>query len=237
MAETPRVLVIEDEKPIRELIRRTLTASGFDVILSHSGSDGLRLLREQRPDVIILDLNLPDVSGDDIFREIRTETHFSNIPIMILTGRNTYGLSTNFLESGADDYVSKPFDLPEFTARVKALLRRSKLRDSILNSGDSLLERDGIRFNVLTREVSCEGEIIKTLTPKEFGVLKCLVIKSPEVVSKSMLANIVWRSSEDRLHPRTLDVHVRRIRKKLGEKIAPALRTIPTIGYQWQKRG
>jgi DNA-binding response OmpR family regulator len=194
-----------------------------------SGWRALEVVVREIPDLIILDLKLPDLSGEEICKIVRETLPIQPVPILILTGLITEGLPARCLNGGADDYVSKPFDLKELVARVRALLRRPPLD----TGGNRMIQRGRIAIRVAERQVLWDGRRVQNLAPKEFELLSHLVLQAPKVVYKNALAAKAWGAPLERLHKRTLDVHVRRIRQKLGPAAAGCLKTVPAIGYQW----
>ena len=225
---TTRILIVDDELSIRNLLNRVLTREGFEVILAASGKEGLDTAAKLRSDLVILDLNLPDFYGEDVCQQMRKVPSIENVPVLILTGKAAQGLSARCLNGGADDYLSKPFDIEDITAHIRALLRRSQGRVSSRGA----IAKGQITIRVPERMVSWKGRRIETLAPKEFEILKNLLLEAPRVVDKNSLALKVWGIPAQELHQRTLDVHIRRIRKKLGPA-ASCLKTIPAIGFQW----
>jgi two-component system alkaline phosphatase synthesis response regulator PhoP len=224
-----RILVVDDEEAICSLLARILEGEGYEVLKAGRGDAALKLLIEKKPDLMVLDLNLPDVSGQAVYESVRQTPQARNIPILIITGRSVAGLSAQCLNGGADAFLSKPFDNREFLAQVRALLRRA----SVYADDEDVIEKGGLTIQSRQRRILYLGDSIAHLSPKEFDVLKELAIRSPEVVGKKELAAKVWGTSCDRLHPRTLDVHIRRIRQKIGADGARFLKTVPAIGYQW----
>ncbi|OGR89007.1 MAG: hypothetical protein A2992_07155 [Elusimicrobia bacterium RIFCSPLOWO2_01_FULL_59_12] len=224
-----RILVVDDEAPVRSLLDRVLRQSGFHVSSAVNGCEGLECVARENPDLVILDLNLPDLSGEDVCQKIRQTPRIQEVPVMILTGRTTRGLSAQCLNGGADDYLSKPFDIQELVARVRALLRRP----SLYASSEAVIKRQRIIINGAEHRILWDGRRVEDLAPKEYELLRHLILLSPRVVGKNALALKVWGIPLDQIHQRTLDVHIRRIRKKIGAEGARCLKTIPCIGYQW----
>jgi DNA-binding response OmpR family regulator len=226
---TTRVLVVDDEASIQSLLNRVLVREGFDVLSAMSGQEGLVAAAKEKPDLVILDLNLPDLYGEEVCSKLRQDPSTENVPVLILTGKNATGLSAHCLNGGADDYLSKPFDITDILAHMRALLRRSQGRVSsrgVISSGR-------LTIRIAERMVFWRGHRIATLAPKEFDILRHLVLEAPKVIDKNSLALKTWGISSDQLHQRTLDVHIRRIRKKLGTAAAACLKTVPAIGFQW----
>jgi len=225
----PRVLIVDDESAVVNLLDRVLTSAGYQTLSARTGGEGLDLLRRETPDLIILDLDLPDVDGEDVCRQMRRDLSMKQTPILVLIGKDEEGLSARCLNGGADSCLVKPFEIEDVLAHVKALLRR------VRRSGtpEQLLSRGRMTIRVGERAVLWKGRRIGTLAPKEFQLLYHLVAQSPQVVDKNALAMTAWGAPFKQLHERTLDVHIRRIRKKLGPSAALYLRTIPSIGFQW----
>jgi DNA-binding response OmpR family regulator len=223
-----RILVIDDEPSLRNLLEVELRQAGFTILLSGNAEEGLRLVHEQKPDGVILDLNLPDIPGAEVCKRIRQDPAVGMVPILVLTGCDTEDLPASCLEGGADDFLQKPFNTKELIARLRALLRRPRIYDT----DDSVIRKGRIEISRSERRVFVKGRPIDKLAPKEFELLSQLVLHSPKVLDKSALALKVWGTSLDNLNQRTLDVHIRRVRQKLGLS-ATCLRTVPAIGFQW----
>jgi len=228
MGNAGRVLVVDDEPAVRGVLERVLKREGFAVTMAINAGEGLTAVRERTPDMVILDLNLPDRSGEDVCQEIRKTSAVQAIPILILTGQAMEGLPARCLDEGADDYLSKPFDNKELVARVRALLRRPRL----YVDKDAVLEKKQITVHVAERRVLVKGHPVNSLAPKEFDLLYQLLLYAPKVLDKNTLALKVWDVPAEQIHSRTLDVHIRRIRLKIGSA-AKCLKTVPAVGYQW----
>jgi DNA-binding response OmpR family regulator len=224
-----RILVVDDEVSIRNLLSRVLTREGYDVVQATTGREGVETAARHQPDLIVLDLNLPDLYGEDVCQQIRQNPATENVPVLILTGKAAQGLSARCLNGGADDYLSKPFDIDEITAHIRALIRRSQG----LASGRGAISKGRLTIRVPERIVLWKDRRVETLAPKEFEILRLLLLASPKVLDKETLALKAWGSPSEQLHQRTLDVHIRRIRKELGPLAASCLKTIPAIGFQW----
>lgn len=226
---TQKILVVDDEPGVRAILERVLEREGYKVLAADGGRAALEIARQEKPDVLVLDYLLPDLSGQAVCQSIRKDPAIQALPVLILTGQAAEGLPAQCLDSGADDYLAKPFDANELAARVRALLRRPRL----YGSKDSVLERGAITIHTAERRVLVKGHIVKALSPKEFDLLYHIVMHAPNVLDKNTLALKAWGVPYEHLNPRTLDVHVRRIRAKLGRSAAGSLLTVPTIGYQW----
>ena len=226
---TSRILIIDDEPSVRSLLERVLRRENFDVLSATGGQEGLEASLREKPDLIILDLNLPDLNGEDICQMIRRNPAIQATPVLILTGRTTRGLSARCLEGGADDYLPKPFDIEDLVAHVRALFRRPRF----YVPHDSIIEKGRLSIRLSERRVFWDNKPTQNLSPKEFELLSCLLSQAPSVVPKQSLVFKAWGTPLEGLHQRTLDVHIRRIRQKLGPKAAQCLKTVPAVGYQW----
>ena len=204
-----KVLVVDDEKLIVKGIRFSLEQDGMEVTCAYDGEEALNYAKEQQFDIILLDIMLPKLSGTEVCQQIR---EFSNVPIVMLTAKSDDMDKIMGLEYGADDYITKPFNILEVKARIKAIMRRTtarekpKAQENVLENGDMRMDCDSRRVSIAGREVN--------LTAKEFDVLELLVRNPNKVYSREKLLNIIW--GED--YPgdaRTVDVHIRRLREKI----------------------
>lgn len=225
-----KVLIIEDEVPIADLLVYSLLKQGFEVKSANDGTTGLELIREFIPDLIVLDIMLPDISGFDICRQV---TKAYNIPIIMLTAKADITDKVLGMELGADDYITKPFDIREVIVRIKTILRRiDRISDSIENKKEeSILINEDIKILNEERIVLKNNEVVE-LTPKEYEVLLLLAKNKGKVFSRSELLDKVW--GFDYLgDSRTVDIHIQRIRKKLDtHKNLSIIETIFGIGYK-----
>src|SRR5258706_7621542 len=153
------ILVVDDEAPIRSLLTRVLSNEGFNDIAATNGQEGLVAAIQHRPELIVLDLNLPDLYGEDVCKKIRQNSSIENVPVLILTGKNSEGLPARCLDGGADDYLSKPFDIKEFLARLRALLRRAQG----LVSGRAMISKGRLSIRVAERMVLWKGHRVDTM--------------------------------------------------------------------------
>ncbi len=221
--ESARILIVEDEQILLDLLAQHLQKEGYAVITAQSGEEGLELARSQHPDLCVLDVMLPGLDGLSLCRILRRE---SNVPIILLTARASEIDRVIGLDTGADDYVVKPFSLPELTARIRAALRRSLQRNSgLLRVGDVMLDLMAHRVFVGEREVK--------LTPKEFELLATLMRNRGVVLSREALISQVW-GYDFNGDIRTVDVHIRWLREKLEEDPANPkhLHTVRGVGYR-----
>lgn len=226
-----RVLVVDDEKLIVKGIRFSLEQDGMEVTCAYDGEEALEIARKQEFDMILLDVMLPGLSGFEVCQQIR---EFSNVPIVMLTAKGEDMDKILGLEYGADDYITKPFNILEVKARIKAIMRRTGSKetakpaeDTVIKSGDMTIDREGRRVYIEDKEIN--------LTAKEFDVLELLVLNPNKVYSREKLLTLVW--GED--YPgdvRTVDVHIRRLREKI-EKNPSELRYVHTkwgVGYYFK---
>jgi two-component system, OmpR family, alkaline phosphatase synthesis response regulator PhoP len=214
------VLLVEDEENLASLVRAYLEKEGYDVISVTSGAEALRAVEGEPVRLVVLDLNLPDMDGLDVSRQIRTR---SSVPIVMLTARDEEPDRLAGLETGADDYIGKPFSPRELVARMKAVLRRSERHpaEEELVLGDVVLRRSA-------REVGVAGEPIE-LRPKEFDLLAYLMQNRGAVLSRDVLLERVW-GFDYAGGTRTVDVHVAQLRRKLGRP--DLIRTVRGSGYK-----
>lgn len=221
----PLILIVEDEPPQVEMLSYNLLSEGFRVIVAPDGEEALLKAEEEEPDLIILDWMLPDISGINVCRRLRAGKDTLHIPIIMLTARGEEGDKIKGLDTGADDYVVKPFSPKEMIARVRAVLRRA--RPTL--AGD-ILEYGGITMNLATHKVSRDGRRIN-LGPTEFRLLKTLIERPNRVFSRERLLDLAW-GRDVHVEQRTVDVHVRRLRKALNSGDArDVIRTVRGAGY------
>jgi len=227
-----RVLLLEDEKDVAELIRYNLAKEGYGVLLTTNGPDALRLAREAHPDVVLLDILVPQLNGWEVCRRLKEDPDLAGIPVMMVTGRVEEGDKVLGFELGADDYVTKPFSPRELIARIRAVTRRGAQADTTakkahLKAGD--LEIDRSRF-----EVRIQGTLVR-LTPREFELLAALVGTPGRVFGRDELLDIVW-GRDGFVEPRTVDVHMARLRRKFraAKLQEPGIETVRGVGYRCQ---
>ena len=220
-------MVIEDEKEIRDLVRYNLEREGFRVSAAGDGEAGLEQLFAERPDALVLDLMLPGRNGLEVLREVRGEPATRDLPVLVLTARGAEMDKLLGFENGADDYLTKPFSPRELIARVRALLRRTR------PGVPAVLEAGALRIDALAREVKLGGEGL-VMTPREFDLLVFFVQNPGRVLTRDELLRKVW--GYDYLgDTRTVDVHIRRLRMKLGEKTR-LIETVTGVGYKFLVR-
>ncbi|MEM7216125.1 MAG: phosphate regulon transcriptional regulator PhoB [Pseudomonadota bacterium] len=221
----PKVMVVEDEDALAELLRYNLEASGYDVEVQTRGDDAELRLRETVPDLLLLDWMLPGLSGIELCRRIRLRSETESLPVIMLTARSEESDRVRGLSTGADDFVVKPFSVPELMARVKAMLRRSNPSkvSSLLKAGDIELDREIRRAYRNGREVR--------LGPTEYKLLEFLMSTPGRVYSREQLLDGVW-GNDKYVDERTVDVHIGRLRRAVcrGRETDP-IRTVRGAGY------
>lgn len=221
-----RILLIEDDVEVCDFIKESLESEGYELEISHGGEDGLRKLKENKFNLLILDLSLPDKDGLEICKQIRKDIFLRELPIIMLTARTEPENRVTGLETGADDYITKPFSVKELSARIKAVMRRVKFYE------EEVITKGNITMDIKSRKVYVTVKLDVDLTPKEFELLYLLLKNSGKVLTRPYLLKTLWDYSED-TKTRTLDVHIQRLRKKLGEEAAKMIETVETYGYRF----
>ncbi|CUH83179.1 phosphate regulon transcriptional regulator PhoB [Thalassovita mediterranea] len=224
-ASQPTVLVVEDEPAQREVLAYNLEAEGFRVVKAENGEEALMSVAEESPDIIVLDWMMPAVSGIEVCRQLKTRSETRNIPIIMLSARSEEVDKVRGLETGADDYVVKPYSIVELMARVRAQLRRTRPA-----TVGERLEYDDIILDAETHRVTRDGEALK-LGPTEFRLLSTFMEKPGRVWSREQLLDRVW-GRDIYVDTRTVDVHIGRLRKALTKTGGTdPLRTVRGAGY------
>jgi phosphate regulon transcriptional regulator PhoB len=226
-----KVLIVEDEKDIRDLVRYNLEEEGFAVVEASDGEVGLNLATRERPALIILDLMLPGLSGLEVCKHLRSREETMQVPILILTARASEVDKVLGLEIGADDYVTKPFSPRELVARVKAVLRRAY--GPVLDRPHEIYEKGRLHIDYDTYEVAIEGHAVN-LGLREFELLKFFVQYPHRVFSRTQILDLVW-GHDVYVEPRTVDVHIRRLRQRVErDDTDPTLiLTVRGVGYKF----
>jgi len=221
------VLVIDDEPDILELVRFGLTREGFSVETAATASEGLACVANRLPDLVVLDLMLPDMSGTEVCRKLRSQSETAQLPVLMLTARGEELDRVVGFELGADDYVTKPFSPRELALRVRAVLRRSTLHSvpeaQLLAHGELLLDLERHRCKVAEEEID--------LTAKEFGLLATLMFRPGRVLTREKLLDELWGYAVTVTH-RTVDTHMKRLREKLGDA-GRYIHTVRGVGYRF----
>ncbi|GLI20902.1 MULTISPECIES: phosphate regulon transcriptional regulator PhoB [Xanthobacter] len=224
-----RILIVEDEEPLTLLLRYNLESEGYGVESVGRGDEAETRLRESVPDLIILDWMLPGLSGIELCRRLRTRPETERLPVIMLTARGEETERVRGLATGADDYVVKPFSVPELLARVRALLRRAKPEHvaTLLRAGDIELDRETHRVHRAGREIH--------LGPTEFRLLEFLMQSPGRVFSREQLLDGVW-GQDVYIDERTVDVHVGRLRKAINRgRQSDPIRTVRGAGYSFNE--
>ncbi|MGZ6015470.1 MAG: phosphate regulon transcriptional regulator PhoB [Phenylobacterium sp.] len=228
---TPHILVVEDEDSLATLLQYNLQKEGYDIALAGDGEEALMLVDERLPDLIVLDWMLPKVSGIEVCRRLRQRNETRNVPIIMLTARGEESDRVRGLDTGADDYLVKPFSMTELTARIRAVLRRIRpgLAEDRVRRGDLLIDRVAHRVKRAGLEIH--------LGPTEFRLLDYLMQHPGRVFSREQVLDAVW-GSDVYVEARTVDVHIGRLRKALGvSETDDPIRTVRSAGYSLDLEG
>ena len=219
------IYIVEDEEPIITLIKYNIEKEGYKVSYSDNGNDGIKGIKNSLPDLVLLDWMLPDFSGVEICKNLKKDIKFKNIPIIMLTAKGEEEDKIKGLNSGADDYITKPFSFPELLARVKALLRRSKPSVVV-----DIVEFEDLKIDRMTRRVYRKKKEIH-LGPKEYDLLNFFIKNPKRVYSREQILENVW-SENINVENRTIDVHIRRLRQNINIiGVKELIRTVRSAGY------
>jgi two-component system phosphate regulon response regulator PhoB len=221
-----RILVVDDEPDLLELVRFQLTQAGFEVETARDGRQGLEAIRRRRPSLVVLDWMLPDLSGPDVCRQVRSDPELRDLPILMLTAKAEEVDRVVGFELGADDYVTKPFSPRELALRVRAILRRSTGEPA----RSERIERGAISLDIERHRCSV-GDVEIALTAKEFRLLEALMSRPGRVLSRQRLLDEVW-GSDITVTERTIDTHLKRLREKLGAA-GDQIETVRGVGYRF----
>ncbi len=220
-----KIFIIEDEPSIIKLVQHNLEKNGFLVSSSLNGNDGLKELKKFQPDLLLLDWMLPDLSGIEICKNIRKDNSFKNLPVIMLTAKGEEEDKIKGLDSGVDDYLTKPFSFNELMARIKAVLRRSKP-----NTVSDNLEFEDLVLDRIEKRVYRDKKEIQ-LGPTEFRLLEFFLVNPKRVYSRDQILENVWPNNIN-VESRTIDVHVRRLRKSINiQNKKELIRTVRSSGY------
>ncbi len=226
-----KILVVDDEKNICELLRLYLEKEGYEVVLAHNGVDAVNTFHQENPDLVLLDIMLPQLDGWQVCREIRKT---SEKPIIMLTAKDEVFDKVLGLELGADDYVTKPFDTKEIVARIKAVLRRTA--NTPKEDDMKEVKYDKLTVNLTNYQLTVDGEVVDT-PPKELELIYYLASNPDRVFTRDQLLDDVW-GFDYYGDSRTVDVHIKRLRDKLkGVSTEWELRTIWSVGYKFETHG
>ncbi len=222
-----KILIVDDEQAIREMVSFTLSRSGFEVLEAADAQEAQTVVADQRPDLVLLDWMMPGVSGLDLARRFKREELTRELPIIMLTARSEEEEKIRGLEVGADDYVTKPFSPRELIARIKAVLRRANPQTT-----DEVIEVDGLRIDPAGHRVTAEGRPLE-MGPTEFRLLHFFITHPDRVYSRGQLLDRVWGGNVY-IEERTVDVHIRRLRKALADQGHDRfIQTVRGAGYRF----
>ncbi|WP_433615038.1 response regulator transcription factor [Dactylosporangium sp. CA-139114] len=221
-----KVLIVEDDATIRTGVLKALTGRGHVVVAAATALEGLKLAVAEAPDVVLLDLGLPDLDGREALRMLRA---VSRVPVIVVTARRTEGEMVRALDAGADDYVVKPYGAEQIDARIRAVLRRTAPPEPV----SLVVEADGVRIDPRARTATLDGAALE-LTPREYDLLHYLVARAGEVVTKRELLTEVWQVAYTAAD-KTVDVHLSWLRRKLGETAQEPRRihTVRRVGVRF----
>ena len=232
MEQKQRILVVDDEQDIVQLVTYNLTREGYLVEAARTGDEALRLVRERPYQLVLLDLMLPGLSGMELCRIFKKDPETAHIPIIMLTARSEEMDKVMGLETGADDYITKPFSVRELVARVKSVLRRV---EGVL-TGRKVLHAGGIEVDLERHRVTAGGQVLG-LSPTEFRMLRFLMERKGKVFSRDQILDAVWKG-ESFVESRTVDVHIRRLRAELDRAgVGRAVETVRGVGYRFSEDG
>jgi two-component system phosphate regulon response regulator PhoB len=227
----PTILIVEDEAPLVTLLRYNLEREGFAVLDAQDGEEALVIAREQKPDLVLLDWMLPLMSGIELCRQLRRNPETRALPVVMLTARGEEGDKLRGLDSGADDYVTKPFSPSELVARIRAVLRRAHPAPL-----DETLRYEDLAMDLAAHRVRRNGRELH-LGPTEFRLLRFFLEHPGRVFSREQLLDGVW-GRDVYVEPRTVDVHIRRLRKAInGPRDRDLIRTVRSAGYALDAKG
>ena len=218
------IYCVEDDSNIAELVQYTLKSTGFETLWFENGADFFKKIAEKLPDLVLLDIMLPDMDGMEILKRLKDNAETASVPVILLTAKGNRMDKVKGLDSGADDYITKPFDILELVSRINAVLRRTGTK-----AAQDVIEYKALKLNLKSRTVTADGNKV-VLTYKEFELLKCLLENRGIVLSRDVLMNRIW-DTEFEGETRTVDVHVRTLRQKIGA-CGEYIQTVRNVGYK-----
>jgi two-component system phosphate regulon response regulator PhoB len=224
----PRILIIEDERGLTEVLTYNLQREGYDTVVAHDGLEGLRKAQTQPPDLVILDLMLPGIDGLELCRQLRAGKQTARVPILMLTAKGEETDQVVGFSIGADDYVTKPFSVKVLLQRIRALQRRSDTGTEPVG----LIEHLGVRVDRVKHKATCGGKEVE-LTPTEFRLLECLLRQPGRAFSRAQLMDAAIEEGAIVLE-RTIDVHIKSLRRKLGDA-GELVETVRGVGYRFRE--
>ncbi|MCA9735266.1 MAG: response regulator transcription factor [Deferribacteres bacterium] len=222
-----KILIVDDEEDIVQLLQFNLQKEGYEIFSANDGLTALDLAQSQKPDLVLLDVMLPELDGYDIIRELRKNPATEHIAVIFLTAKDSEFDEVLGLELGADDYIVKPIRMRTLVARIKAVLRKSSTKDA---AEEENIHLGDIEIETLNYRVKKQGEVIH-LTRKEFEILLFLATRPGRVITRETLLNAIW-GDDIVVVDRTIDVHIRKIRDKLGIASDGLIETIKGVGYR-----
>ena len=233
VATAQKILVVEDEPDIRKLVQYHLAQERYKVLEAGDGENALKLIQREKPNLVVLDLMLPGLSGQELCKILKSKPDTAALPILMLTAKAGEADKVLGLETGADDYLTKPFSPREMVARVKAILRRSELRAA---APKECYENGPIKIDFANYEAQVNNKIVR-LTLKEFELLRFLVQNPNRVLTRDQLLDRVW-GGETFVTPRTVDVHIRRLRKAVekNDRRPKWILTVRGVGYKFDEK-
>ncbi|MDF2544201.1 MAG: hypothetical protein K0S47_3919 [Herbinix sp.] len=222
-----RIYIIEDDENIRELLKVALEGFGYQIKAFEAAEPALELMKHEKPDLAVFDIMLPGMDGLSAIRLLRKDANLKNTPVIVLTAKDKELDKVIGLDVGADDYITKPFGVLELAARIRSLLRRSVTK----TENKDIISFQNLTINPKTREVRYDGNPIE-LTFKEYELFMYLIENNARVVSRDELLNQIWGYEYDG-ESRTLDIHIRTLRQKLGDIGSECIKTIRSVGYRF----
>lgn len=218
-----KIYILEDDKNIAEIEQFALKNAGYDVYVFGTAKEFMEDLNKEVPDLVVMDIMLPDKDGISVLRDMRSEQRTAKVPVIMVTAKTSEMDKVKGLDQGADDYMTKPFGIMELISRVKALLRRANISEN-----KQVLNFDGITMDDARHQVKVDGEECE-LTYKEYELLKMLMKNAGIVLQRDMILDRVWQTDYEG-ESRTLDMHIKTLRRKLGEK-GNLIQTVRNVGY------
>lgn len=232
------VLIVDDDKEICELLKMFLTLEKYDVVSANTGMEGLDKFRSSNFDLILLDISLPDINGQQLCKLIRQE---SDVPVIMVSANDSVSDKVICLEYGADDYISKPFENMELMARIKAVLRRAEKHITAIENSDDfgIINFQGLKIDYSKRNVTASDDTIINLTPKEFELLIYFAKHAGETLNRDTIIEDLWGKNTLYRWSRSLDVHIQNLRQKIEKnpKNPSIIQTVSGIGYKIAKQG
>ncbi len=229
------IYIVEDDEDINELLQFNLSREGYKVKSFYNSKDALNNIKQDKPDLIILDIMLPDIDGLEFCKILKSDKNLFHIPIIMLTAKSTEIDKIVGLELGADDYITKPFSFRELIARIKAVLRRTKNytpeKEKNISINNSIIKVGNLEIDQNKLEVRINGKTVK-LTNKEYKLLLTLINSKNKALSRDYILDTIWKDELD-VYDRTIDVHIKKLRDKLGD-YAKHIKTVRGYGYMWE---